>query len=55
MIYLPLDKMMGSRPVSSSSLEQANKMVNDLNRDRGDFERPADARSRINSRTREIR
>jgi len=55
MMYLPLDKMMGSRQISSSAMEQANKMSDQLTRSRDDFERPADARSRINSRNRETR
>lgn len=52
MIYLPLDKMINSRQISSSAVEQANSMVNDLSRNRNDLERP---RSRINTRNRETR
>jgi modulator of FtsH protease HflK len=55
MMYLPLDKMMGSRQINSSAMEQANKMSDQLTRSRDDLERPADARNRINSRNRETR
>ena len=55
MIYLPLDKIIGSRQVGNNTVEQASKLVNGLSNSRDDFERPADARSRINSRIREAR
>jgi membrane protease subunit HflK len=49
MIYLPLDKMIGSRQVGNSVVEQSNTMMNDLQRTGTDF------RNRINSRSRETK
>ena len=55
MIYLPLDKIIGSRQGNNGALDREDNIIKDLSRSRDDFERPADARSRINTRNREAR
>ena len=55
MIYLPLDKMVGSRNLSSSAIDQANQLADELARTgRNSISQPND-RSRGSSRSREIR
>ncbi len=55
MIYLPLDKMMSSKQVTSSAMDQANQMSDQFSRKNRDSIRQTDMRNRGNLRTREGR
>jgi len=54
-LYLPLDKMINSGRVNGKAIDQADSMINNLGQNRNNAGRPADIRSRINTRNRETR
>jgi len=55
MLYLPLDKMMGSKQVSGATIDQANQMLDQFNSKNRDSIQQTDIRNRGNLRTREGR